>query len=326
MSSKQIRILATVLLILAGLLALLAWQVARRQAVPVTAAQTPPTHAVVVTTRAVEAGKPLTADALTVMQLPIEPAGAYQDAARVVGQVPVVNLGSNVPVLEGQLLSGLARQIPEGDRALAVSVDEAVGVGHQVQPGDFVDVFVILRRDNQEIAESQTRLLLSRLRVLAYGNGSVNESRKVQAEQMMARRDGAKTAVLSVPVDQVGKLAMAQQAGRLVLALRNPTDASMPSDGMFADPPAVLQARAGVPAEAERAPVDKAAAGVSLAGLVGQAGHASTTTPRALAPAPSLRATVPPAAAALTASAQRREAPDNNNGVEVIRAGKRAIE
>ena len=321
MSSKQIRILATALLILAGLLALLAWQVARRQAVPVPIAHTPPTHAVVVTTRAVEAGKPLTADALAVMQLPIEPAGAYQDAARVVGQVPVVNLGSNVPVLEGQLLSGLARQIPEGDRALAVSVDEAVGVGHQVQPGDFVDVFVILRRDNQEIAESQTRLLLSRLRVLAYGNGSVNESRKVQAEQMMARREGAKTAVLSVPVEQVGKLAMAQQAGRLVLALRNPTDASMPSDGMFADPPAVLQARAGVPPEAERAPVDKAAAGMSLAGLVGQPGQPGNTPPRV--PAPVMRPTASPAS--LTAAAQRREIPDNN-GVEVIRAGKRAIE
>ncbi|SDP31192.1 pilus assembly protein CpaB [Ralstonia sp. 25mfcol4.1] len=324
MSSKQIRILAIVLLILAGLLALLAWQVARQQAVAIPAARTAPTHAVVVTTRAVEAGKPLTADALAVMQLPIEPAGAYQDAARVVGQVPVVNLGSNVPVLEGQLLSGLARQIPEGDRALAVSVDEAVGVGHQVQPGDFVDVFVILRRDNQEIAESQTRLLLSRLRVLAYGNGSVNDSRKVQGEQMMARRDGAKTAVLSVPVEEVGKLAMAQQAGRLVLALRNPSDASMPSDGMFADPPAVLQARAGVPPDAERAPVDRAAAGMSLAGLVGQA-HAGNTTPRALPPAPAMRAAAPPAAS-LTASAQRRETPDNNNGVEVIRAGKRAIE
>ena len=237
-----------------------------------------------------------------------------------VGQVPVVDLGSNVPVLEGQLLSGLARQIPEGDRALAVAVDETVGVGHQVQPGDFVDVFVILRRDSQEIGESQTRLLLSRLRVLAYGSGSVNESAKVQGEQMMTRREGAKTAVLAVPVEQVGKLTMAQQAGRLVLALRNPSDASMPSDGTFADPPPVLQARAGVPPDAQRAPVDKAVAGVSLAGLVGQPGGA---TPRTVAAPPAVR---PAPAVSLTAAAPRREPQDNNNGVEVIRAGKRAIE
>ena len=104
MTSKQIRIAAVVLLLLAGVLALLAWQVARNAAVP----QLPTrhdvaTHAVVVTTRAVEAGKPLPADALAVMQLPIDPSGAYQDVARVAGQVPLVNLGANVPVLEGVL-------------------------------------------------------------------------------------------------------------------------------------------------------------------------------------------------------------------------------
>lgn len=320
MSSKQIRILAVVLLVLAGLLALMAWQVARHQALPVPVATATSTHAVVVTTRAVEAGKPLPADALTVMQLPIQPAGAYQDVARVAGQIPLVNLGANVPVMESQLLAGLARQIPEGDRALAVAVDEVVGVGHQVQPGDFVDVFVILRRDSQEIAESQTRLLLSHLRVLAYGVGAVGETPKVQGEQMMTRREGAKTAVLSVPVEQVGKLAMAQQAGRLILALRNPKDESMPSEGMFAEPPPVLAARAGVPPEAGRAPMDKAAAGVSLSGLV------SNTAPRIGTPAPVMRPVVQPGAGALTASAPRRESLDSNNGVEVIRAGKRVIE
>lgn len=320
MSSKQIRILAVVLLALAGLLALMAWQVARHQAVPIPGPKAVATHAVVVTTRAVEAGKPLAADALVVMQLPIEPAGAYQDVARVAGQVPLVNLGANVPVLESQLLAGLARQIPEGDRAMAVAVDEVVGVGHQVMPGDFVDVFVILRRDGQEIVDSQTRLLLSRLRVLAYGTGAVNESQKAQGDQMMTRREGAKTAVLSVPVDQVSKLAMGQQAGRLILALRNPGDESMPSEGMFADPPGVLQARAGVPPETQRTPLDKAMAGVSLVGLEG-----NNVPQRTPATAPSMRPVVAPAAASLTASA-RREPQDNNNGVEVIRAGKRAIE
>ncbi|WP_404994008.1 Flp pilus assembly protein CpaB [Cupriavidus pauculus] len=318
MTSKQIRILAVVLLVLAGLLAVLAWQVARHQRVPLPTQKAVATHAVVVTTRAVEAGKPLSTDALTVMQLPIDPTGAYQEVSRVAGQVPVINLGANVPVLESQLVSGLARQIPEGDRALAVAVDEVVGVGNQVQPGDFVDVFVILRRDNQEIGESQTRLLLSHLRVLAYGSGAVNEAPKAQSEQMMTRREGAKTAVLSVPLEQVSKLAMAQQAGRLILALRNPKDEAMPSEGMFADPPPVLQARAGVPPQAERAPVDRAVAGVSLSGLVGEA------APRA--PAPAMRPATLPAAATLTAATPRRQVQDNPQGVEVIRAGKREIE
>ncbi len=317
MTSKQIRLLAVVLLGLALLLALLAWQVGRQPAqAPAASTSAKPLHAVVVTTQAVEAGKPLAAEALKVEMLPIDPTGAYSEVARVTGQVPLVALGANVPVLESQLLAGLATQVREGERAVAVSVDEVIGVGNQVQPGDYVDVFLVLRRDQQEIPESQARMLLSRLRVLAYGVASVNRPQNAKPEQMMARQEGAKTAVLSVPLEQVSRLAMAQQSGRLLLALRNPQDEAMPSDGMFAEPPPALAARAGVPADAPRAAPDKAMAGVMLSGLAAPAGASAPRAPVA-APAPRpLQVAVPPAPAQARRSA----------GVEVIRAGKREIE
>ncbi|MBB2919164.1 Flp pilus assembly protein CpaB [Cupriavidus alkaliphilus] len=316
MTSKQIRLLAVVLLGLALLLALLAWQVGRQPAQPAAAAGAKPLHPVVVTTRPAEAGKPLDAEALKVEMLPIDPAGAYREVARVTGQVPLVALGANVPVLESQLLSGLAAQVPEGERAVAVSVDEVIGVGNQVQPGDYVDVFLVLRRDQQEIPDSQARMLLSRLRVLAYGVASVNRPQAAKPEQMMARQEGAKTAVLSVPLEQVSRLAMAQHSGRLMLALRNPQDPAMPSDGMFAEPPPALAARAGVPADAPRAATDKATAGVLLSGLAATNGAPAARAP-ATAPAPRpLQVAAPPA------PAQVRE----RAGVEVIRAGKRDIE
>ncbi|KAI3597260.1 Flp pilus assembly protein RcpC/CpaB [Cupriavidus necator H850] len=315
MTSKQIRLLAGVLLGLALLLALLAWQVGRQPAqVPAASNAARPLHPVVVTTRAAEAGKPLDADALKVEMLPIDPAGAYSEVARVTGQVPLLALGANVPVLESQLLAGLATQVREGERAVAVSVDEVIGVGNQVQPGDYVDVFLVLRRDQQEIPESQARMLLSRLRVLAYGVASVNRPQNAKPEQMMARQEGAKTAVLSVPLEQVSRLAMAQQSGRLLLALRNPQDEAMPSDGMFAEPQPALAARAGVPADAPRAAPDKAMAGVVLSGLA-----ATASAPRAPVAAPvprPLQVAAPPAPALARQSA----------GVEVIRAGKREIE
>ncbi|WP_354685275.1 Flp pilus assembly protein CpaB [Cupriavidus necator] len=321
MTSKQIRLLAIALLGLALLLALLAWQVGRQPAPPRAADKSAATlHPVVVTTRAVEAGKPLAADALKVEMLPIDPAGAYTEVARVSGQVPLVALGANVPVLEGQLLAGLAMQVPEGERAVAVSVDEVIGVGNQVQPGDYVDVFLVLRRDQQEIPQSQARMLLSRLRVLAYGVAAVNQPQKAKPEQMMARQEGAKTAVLSVPLEQVSQLAMAQQSGRLLLALRNPHDEAMPSDGMFAEPPAALVARAGAPADAQRGAPDKAVAGVLLSGLAATAGGSAPRAPVA-APAPRpLQVAAPPAL-----SVPRQQARESA-GVEVIRAGKRGIE
>ncbi|KWR88562.1 Flp pilus assembly protein CpaB [Cupriavidus sp. IDO] len=315
MTSKQIRILAVVLLALAALLALLAWQVGRRPAVPAEQAKGAATlHPIVVTTRAVEPGKPMPADALKVEMLPIQPAGAYSEVERVAGQIPLVALGASVPVLEGQLLAGLAGQVPEGERAVAIAVDEVIGVGNQVQPGDFVDVFLILRRDNQEIPESQARMLLSKLRVLAYGNGAVNESQKPQADQMMTRREGAKTAVLSVPLEQVSQLAMAQHSGRLLLALRNPHDEATPSDGMFAEPVPALVARAGVPADAPRAAPDRAMAGVALAGMAG-AGQPAARAPAPAQPRPLQTAAMAPP-----------RPPRETAGVEVIRAGKRAIE
>ena len=317
MTSKQIRIAAVALLSLALLLALLAWQVGSQPAVPKAAAPAAAVpHPVVVTARAVEAGKPLPADALKVEMLPIEPAGAYTEVARVAGQVPLVSIGANVPVLESQLLAGLAAQIPEGERAIAIAVDEVIGVGNRVQPGDYVDVFLVLRRDNQEIGASHARMLLPRLRVLAYGGGAVNEPSREQPDQMMTRREGAKTAVLSVPLEQVSKLAMAQQSGRLLMALRNPHDELIPSDGMFTEPAPALTVRAGVPAGAPSAPADKAVAGVMLAGM------ALGAAPAAHAPAVAVPQARPQAApAAVPGHAQRQSA-----GVEVIRAGKREIE
>lgn len=323
MTSKQIRVLAIALLVLAALLALLAWRVARAPAKPAEpVAGITQLYPVVVTVKPIEAGKPVPVDALKVEQLPINPAGAYTEVARVAGQVPVIGIGANVPVLESQLLAGLATQVKEGERAVAVAVDEVIGVGNQVQPGDFVDVFAVFRRDGQEIAGSQARMLLARLRVLAYGAGTVNETAKPPPEQMMARREGAKTAVLAVPVANVGKLAIAQQTGRLLLALRNPEDPDVPTEGLFEDPAPVLQAKAqakgGAPAAA-LAPSDRAMAGVALAGIAG--GARVEALPVKAAPSP---------VQAPAAIAQRPHGVSASsvaqNSVEMIRGGKREIE
>ncbi|EHP39962.1 Flp pilus assembly protein CpaB [Cupriavidus basilensis OR16] len=332
MTSKQIRVLAIALLVLAALLALLAWRVARAPAKPAEpVAGSTQLYPVVVTVKPIEAGKPVPVDALKVEQLPINPAGAYTEVARVAGQVPVIGIGANVPVLESQLLAGLATQVKEGERAVAVAVDEVIGVGNQVQPGDFVDVFAVFRRDGQEIEGSQARMLLARLRVLAYGAGTVNETAKPAPEQMMARREGAKTAVLAVPVANVGKLAIAQQTGRLLLALRNPEDPDVPTEGLFDDPAPVLQAK--VPAKggaltatlkggaltATLAPSDRAMAGVALAGIAGGARRDALAVKAALSPVQA------PAAIAQRAHGVSASSVAQNS-VEMIRGGKREIE
>lgn len=114
------------------------------------------------------------AEALRVERLTINPAGAFQETAPLEGRVPVIDLSEGTPLIEGQLVSGLALRVAEGERAIAIKADEVMGVGNKVQPGDFVDVFVMFKSDGRDVDRSQARLLLSRKRVLAFGTASVD--------------------------------------------------------------------------------------------------------------------------------------------------------
>lgn len=265
------KVFAGLLLVAAALIGLYALLLARQPApaapaATVAGAAAPtPQFPVVVVSKALTAGKPITADSVRLAQLPIKPAESFGDVGEVVGKVPVADVGEGVPMLQSHLSGGLASQVAVGERAVAINVDESIAVGFRVKPGDFVDVFFVLRQDNGEITPSQGRLLLSKLRVLAVGGSSVNE----EASKADPNRTAAavRTAVLAVPIADINQLNLAQNAGRLTLALRNPKDDEQPTVALFPHPPAVIQARNGKEA-AE--PVNQAYAGTSLPGLAGR--------------------------------------------------------
>ena len=289
------RIVAVVLVLLAIALGAYAWMLSRaKPAAPVAApaaADSRPSAAsfpIVVTTKAVPAGQAIGADALRVERLPINPPGAFQDVAAVAGRVPVSDLGEGTPLLEGQLVSGLALHVHEGERAVAVKADEASGVGNRVRPGDFVDVFFVLKSDGKDVEHTQSRLLLPRARVLAFGSISLDQLPSARnadgktadgktadgkaANAQNPRPEAARTAVLAVPVTDVNRLALAETVGRLQLALRNPTDTALPDPALFAELPTVLQPRPFGPGTAGRAAlqgIDRAQAGLRAADLAG---------------------------------------------------------
>jgi len=298
------KIIAAVLVLLAIALGVYAWMLSRQPAAPprpAAAASTPEktsqaqTYPVVVAIKPLPAGQIIPADALRVEQLTINPAGAFQETAPLAGRVPVIDLGEGTPLVEGQLVSGLALRVAEGERAIAIRADEVMGVGNKVQPGDFVDVFLMLKSDGKDIDRSQARLLLSRKRVLAFGTASVdgmNSKADKTAAAQQQRAEAARTAVLAVPVDDVNRLTLAENSGRLLLALRNPTDTSEPDPKLFAELPTALQPVTAKPGEPRRPPLeglDRAQAGVTTADFVtgGKPGAA-----RSVAPIP-VRATAP---------------------------------
>ncbi|MET3373689.1 pilus assembly protein CpaB [Variovorax boronicumulans] len=281
------KIIAAVLVLLALALGGYAWVLSRKAPPPppaVASAGVAPAKAsqaqtfpVVVATKPLPAGQAIPADALRVEQLTINPTGAFKETAPLAGRVPVIDLGEGSPLLEGQLVSGLALRIAEGERAVAVKADEVMGVGNKVQPGDFVDVFLMLKFDGKDIDRSQARLLLSRKRVLAFGSASIDglpsktdKNGNPQAQQQ-PRAEAARTAVLAVPVDDVNRLTLAENSGRLLLALRNPTDMSEPDPKLFAELPTALQPASPKRGEAPRAPLeglDRAQAGLTAADFV----------------------------------------------------------
>lgn len=257
---------AIALLAAALLLAFYAWALSRRPSpapAVVKTAVVPATYPVVIATHLLPAGAPIGSGDLRVVMLPVRPSGAFAEPSLVARRVPLADIGANVPVLEAGLSSGFAEQVAPGERAVAIHVDEAASVGERVRPGNFVDVFLTLKREGMgaaphaEIAQSQTRLLLSRVRVLAFGTTASGAGNPSQFGI------GARTAVLAVPTADVDRLALADSAGHVLLALRNPRD----DEGIESNGTEPGALRVSALRRADDAPSAQAAAGVSLSEL-----------------------------------------------------------
>lgn len=252
------KIIAAIMIVLALLLGGYAWVLMQRGAKPpARAVQAPPPQPVVVAAKPLPAGVPVTVDAVRVEVLARPPANAYGRAAQVIGKVPVADLAVGEPLLATNLTEGnfgIAALLNPGERAVAVRVDEVIGVGYRINPGDRVDVFLTLKSDQREVDDSLGRLLLADLRVLAVGNRPDPEEQKKaeadaatptaagQAAQSAGQRTRSvseqppKTTVLAVPATEVDTLALAADSGRLFLALRSPRE-GLPDAGLNAGRP-----------------------------------------------------------------------------------------
>lgn len=278
------KIVAAVLVLLAVLLGGYAFVLANKPApqVPKTASplvlSSEKTFSVVVADKLLPGGVPIDPSALKVVALPIDPAGGFRDTGELAGKIPKFDIGVGTPVTDSSLVKGLTLLLNEGERAVAVSVDEVVGTGNRVSPGDFVDVFFTLKEGN-DISKTQARLLLSRLKVLTYGSASVDGDPAAEKAQNGSARSSnappvARTAVLAVPTAEVNRLLLATQNGKLQLVLRHPTDETAPDLALFPEPPTVLAAKAGLTVEQREAlknADNQAFAGAELAGLSGSA-------------------------------------------------------
>jgi pilus assembly protein CpaB len=150
------------------------------------------------------------------------PAGASSDVNTVVKRGVLTAIYAKEPVLESRLAApgaggGLAAMIPPGMRAVAVPVNEVVGVAGFVVAGMRVDVLISGNSpgSNNNLG-TMTRTLLQNIEVLSAGQDFKhdNEGKPVTVQVVN----------LLVTPDQAEQLSLARSQTTVQLVLRNPMD------------------------------------------------------------------------------------------------------
>jgi pilus assembly protein CpaB len=176
-----------------------------------------PTNMVAVATVDLFWGTTLTTEMIKLVSFPSQslPAGSFSTVESATGRVLITNIKTNEPILEAELApldvtqGGMAAVTQLEKRAMAVRVDDVVGVAGFINPGNRVDVLVTLRQ-----SPPKTKTVLQNVLVLATG------------KQMNTQGSGTKpreVRVITVEVtpEEAEKLALGANEGKVTMALRN---------------------------------------------------------------------------------------------------------
>jgi pilus assembly protein CpaB len=152
---------------------------------------------------------------------PIE--GSFTSIAEVIDRGVVVPMIPNEPVLQSKLAgkdggAGLASTIREGMRAVAVKVNEVIGVAGFVVPGTRVDIILSGSPQNTNQAE-MAKTIIENVEVLAAGKNVAHDAEGKPLDVQVV--------TLLVTPEDSQKLALAGANGTIQLALRNPLDVAL---------------------------------------------------------------------------------------------------
>ncbi|MGH8437793.1 MAG: Flp pilus assembly protein CpaB [Pseudomonas sp.] len=189
---------------------------------------------VVVATVEIPFGQMVEAQQVAIVRMPKDavPDDAFDSSEKVLGKIATFAL------LRGDILRGarlaehlggstLASLIAPDKRAISVRVDDVVGVGGFLLPGNRVDVLATKRSDGSS-NDAESRTILEDLRVLA-----VDQTAGTDKTQPVVVR----AVTLEMSAKEAEVLVKAQSEGKLQLALRNPLDAQKQPQAVTAAAP-----------------------------------------------------------------------------------------
>jgi len=149
------------------------------------------------------------------------PPGALRKQEEIVGRGVVSPILSKEPFVESRLApkgggAGLAALIPKGMRAVAVRVNEIVGVAGFVVPGMRVDVLISGQPPGGSPDGALTQTLLQNVEVLSAGQNFQKDAEGKPVSVQVVN--------LLVTPEQAEKLSLASSQTTIQLVLRNPLD------------------------------------------------------------------------------------------------------
>lgn len=180
-----------------------------------------PTARIVAAAKPLLAGVRLTTDDVKLVPWPNDApiVGSFTKVEDVVNRGTISSIGQNEPLSESKLApvgsgAGLPPAITPGMRAISVRVNDVVGVAGFVTPGNRVDVFVTLKKQDTSL----TKVVTSNVQVLASGT-------KLGQDEAAAGQAMPSTVVtLLLSPEDAERVVLASTEGQIMLALRNPLD------------------------------------------------------------------------------------------------------
>lgn len=220
------RRLVTILLAAFVVAALCSVLVYRLVGMRIAAAKPQPSTRVVAAATDIKIGTVLSAPDLTTIQIMgTPPKNAILDAKNAIGRGVTSSLYAGEPILENRLApvgsgGGLAATIKDGMRAIAVRVDQVVGVAGFVLPGMRVDVLISGTPPTTNGGgggnNTQVRTVLQNIEVLSAGT-DIQKDAEGKPQQVQVVN-------LLVTPEQAQVMALASNETRIQLVLRNPLD------------------------------------------------------------------------------------------------------
>lgn len=119
----------------------------------------------------------------------------------------------------------LAGRVPDGFRAISLQTTDEIAVSGLIQPGDMVDILLVIRADalsapgfGGPAPSGEARTLLENIHVLAVGTEMTTQGDDT------ATSPTARTITFALSPEQISTFALARSLGSIYLALRNPGD------------------------------------------------------------------------------------------------------